>query len=48
MSIVPAALLIAVFAFARRYPITLEKHRSLLEQLERGTKRPTTAAHMQV
>ena len=34
MSIVPAVLLVAAIAFARKYPITREKHRSLLEQLE--------------
>jgi GPH family glycoside/pentoside/hexuronide:cation symporter len=36
ISIVPAVLLVAAIAFARKYPITREKHRSLLEQLGEG------------
>lgn len=34
MSLVPAALLFVAIAFAWKYPLTREKHRSLLEQLE--------------
>jgi Na+/melibiose symporter-like transporter len=34
MSIVPAGLLLAAIAFAWKYPISREKHLSLLEQLE--------------
>ena len=34
MSIVPAMLLLIAIAFAWKYPLTREKHRSLLEQLE--------------
>ncbi|MCA9921223.1 MAG: hypothetical protein KC421_02565, partial [Anaerolineales bacterium] len=34
MSIVPAVLLLAAIAFAWKYPLTREKHLSLLEQLD--------------
>ncbi len=34
MSLVPALLLLVAIAFARRYPLTRERHRLLLEQLE--------------
>jgi glycoside/pentoside/hexuronide:cation symporter, GPH family len=37
MSIVPAMLLLVAIAFAWKYPLTREKHRSLLEQLEINT-----------
>ncbi len=37
MSLVPAALLLVAIAFAWKYPLTREKHRSLLEQLEINT-----------
>jgi GPH family glycoside/pentoside/hexuronide:cation symporter len=36
ISIIPAGLLLAAIAFAWKYPLTREKHLSLLEQLEAG------------